>query len=252
MAGLSSRAGRPALAPISSPRSRGRGPIELECHMRVLLVEDDPMLSEGLMHALRGHGYAADHAADGAEAAAAARSQTYAVIVLDLGLPGGMGGLEVLQEIRNRGDTTPVIILTANGRQEDKVRGLDAGANDYVAKPFDLGELLARVRAQIRGHEGRPSDTLFSGKVRLDLTGRAVQRDERPVAVTAKEFRILVELMRRKGQFVTKTELEAALYDGEAGVESNTIEVTVYALRRKLGNDLILTARGLGYMAPAQ
>jgi DNA-binding response OmpR family regulator len=214
--------------------------------MRLLVAEDDSMLSAGLSRALQRSGYAVDLARNGEEAVAATQAQRYALILLDLGLPG-MDGITALRAIRGRRDTTPVIILTANDRPDQKVEGLDAGADDYVAKPFDLEELLARIRAQIRSHDRRASDALVAGDVRLDLAGRTVTRSGDAVAVTAKEFRVLAELMRRMGHFVSKDELETALYDGEAGVESNTIEVTVYGLRRKLGNDLILTARGLGY-----
>lgn len=219
--------------------------------MRLLVVEDDSMLSAGLSRALQRSGYTVDLARNGEEAVAAAQAQQYALILLDLGLPG-MDGLEVLRDIRGRRDATPIIILTASNRSDQKVEGLDGGADDYVAKPFDLEELLARIRAQIRGRDRRTSDSLVAGDVRLDLAGRSVFKDGAAIAVTAKEFKVLAELMRRVGQFVSKAELETALYDGEAGVESNTIEVAVYGLRRKLGNDLILTARGLGYTIAAR
>ena len=218
--------------------------------MRVLVVEDDAALSDGLQRALRRAGYTVDLATDGAGGSAAARAQSYGAILLDLGLPD-VGGMTVLRELRDRGDTTPVIILTANDKSGQKVAGLDGGADDYVSKPFDLAELLARVRAQIRSRDRRATDTLMAGDVRLDLAGRVATRAGAPVALTAKEFRVLAELMRLAGRFVSKSELEAVLYDGEAGAESNTIEVTIYALRRKLGGDLILTARGLGYMVEA-
>jgi len=215
--------------------------------MRVLVVEDDDVLSDGLRRALNRAGYSVDLAQDGVGGVAAARAQSYGAILLDLGLPD-VNGMTVLRELRDRGDTTPVIILTANDKSGQKVAGLDSGADDYVSKPFDLDELLARVRAQIRSRDRRASDILVAGDVRLDLAGRVATRDGAPVALTAKEFRVLAELMRRAGRFVSKSELEDGLYDGDAGVESNTIEVTIYALRRKLGGDLILTARGLGYM----
>ncbi|PZQ65080.1 MAG: DNA-binding response regulator [Phenylobacterium zucineum] len=218
--------------------------------MRLLVIEDDATLSDGLRRALHRAGYTVDLARDGEEGLAAASAQTYGAILLDLGLPQ-VSGMSVLRALRDRGDTTPVIILTANDKSGQKVAGLDGGADDYVSKPFDLDELLARIRAQIRGRDGRASDTLSVGDVRLDLAGRRVERAGAPAAVTAKEFRVLAELMRRPGRFVSKGELEDALYDGEEGVESNTIEVAVYGLRRKLGADLILTARGLGYMVGA-
>jgi len=215
--------------------------------VRLLVIEDDATLSDGLSRALHRAGYAVDLAGDAEAGLAAARAQSYGVILLDLGLPD-VGGMAVLRDLRGRGDTTPVIILTANDKSGQKVAGLDGGADDYVSKPFDLDELLARIRAQIRKREGRASDTLTAGDVQLDLVGRTVTQRGEPVPLTAKAFRVLAELMRRPGRFVSKAELEAALYDGDDGAESNTIEVAIYALRRRLGSELILTARGLGYM----
>jgi DNA-binding response OmpR family regulator len=217
--------------------------------MRLLIVEDDPMLGAGLKRALERAGYAADWATTGEEAIAAVTATPYALLLLDLGLPE-VGGLEALRVIRGRRDTLPVIIVTAMDRPEQKVAGLDAGADDYVVKPFDLDELLARVRAQIRRRDSRTSNLLTAHGVTLDLAARTAVREGRPVALTAKEFKVLALLMRRMGQFVSKTELETALYDGEAEFESNTIETAVYALRRKLGTELVLTARGLGYTVP--
>lgn len=217
--------------------------------MRLLIAEDDPMLGPGLKRALERAGYTVDLAASGDEAVAAARAQAYALAILDLGLPG-LHGIEVLREIRRRRDDTPVIILTARVRAAHKVEGLDAGADDYVVKPFDLEELLARIRAQIRRREQRTSDAISAHGVTIDLAARTVINKGEPAAVTAKEFKVLAALMRRQGRFVSKAELETALYDAAAEVESNTIETAVYALRRKLGADLILTARGLGYMVP--
>lgn len=219
--------------------------------MRVLVIEDDAILSDGLRRALQRDGYSVDVARDGEEGLAAARAQDYGVILLDLGLPD-LEGMAVLRDLRARGDKTPVIILTANDKLGQKVAGLDGGANDYVSKPFDLEELLARIRAQIRGRDGRVSDVLTAGEIQLDLAGRTATRAGAPVMLTAKEFRVLAALMRRPGSFVGKPELEAQMYDGEGGVESNTIEVTIYALRRKLGSEAILTARGLGYMIGSQ
>ena len=156
----------------------------------------------------------------------------------------------MLKAIRDRRDATPVIIVTASGRGDQKIEGLDAGADDYLVKPFDLDELLARIRAQIRRSEGRVSDVLTVQDVSLDLGARVLRKGDKVVGVTAKELRVLTVLMRRAGQFVSKDELENALYDDAAGVESNTIEVAVYALRKKLGASVIVTARGLGYMTP--
>lgn len=219
--------------------------------MRVLIAEDDPMLGAGLKRALERAGYTADWALSGEETVSAATAQDYAVMLLDLGLPG-LSGLEALRAIRRRRDTTPIIIVTAHDRPEQKVEGLDAGADDYVVKPFDLDELLARIRAQVRSREGRASDAVSVGEVTVDLGARTVTRAGAVVAVTAKEFKVLSVLMRRMGQFVSKGDLEAALYDDAAEVESNTIETAIYGLRRKLGQGLILTARGLGYTVPRQ
>ncbi len=219
--------------------------------MRLLIAEDDPMLGTGLRRALQRAGYTVDLAVTGDDAMAAARAQSYALILLDLGLPN-VGGIEALKAIRGRRDPTPVIIVTARDRPEQKVEGLDAGADDYVVKPFDLDELLARIRAQIRRGEKRTSDALSAHGVSIDLAARTVALGDRAVSVTAKEFKVLAALMRRMGQFVSKEELEDALYDDTAEVESNTIEVAVYGLRRKLGAGLIVTARGLGYTIPKQ
>jgi DNA-binding response OmpR family regulator len=217
--------------------------------MRLLIAEDDPMLGDGLRRALQRAGYTVDLAVTGEEAMAATRAQDYALILLDLGLPA-VGGLEALKALRGRRDATPVIIVTARDRPEQKVEGLDAGADDYVVKPFDLDELLARIRAQIRRGEQRTSDAVSAHGVSVDLAARTVTLNGEPVAVTAKEFKVLAALMRRMGQFVSKEELEGSLYDDTAEIESNTIEVAVYGLRRKLGSGLIVTARGLGYTIP--
>lgn len=219
--------------------------------MRLLLAEDDEMLGAGLKRTLQRVGYTVDWAMDGEEAIAAAKAQDYALILLDLGLPR-VDGMEALHAIRAQKDLTPIIILTARDRPEQKVGGLDGGADDYVVKPFDLEELLARIRAQIRHRERRASDVLATHGVQIDLAARTATLKDQPVALTAKEFKVLAVLMRRMGQFVSKDELEASLYDAAAEVESNTIEVAIYGLRRKLGAELIVTARGLGYMAPRQ
>jgi two-component system, OmpR family, response regulator len=215
--------------------------------MGVLLVEDDPQLGEGMRRALERVGYAVTWTRDGEGALAAARTQDYSCVLLDLRIPR-LSGVDVLKQLRARGDRTPVIVVTANERTNQKIQSLDAGADDYLVKPFDLEELLARVRAQIRRHDGRTSDVLAAGDVRLDLAGRTATQRDVPVALTAKEFRVLAHLMRRAGGFRSKEELESQLYDGDADVESNTIEVTIYALRRKLGAGFIVTGRGLGYM----
>jgi DNA-binding response OmpR family regulator len=215
--------------------------------MRLLIVEDDQMLGGSLHRALSQAGYAVDLMVTGDDGLIAALHGEYDTIVLDLGLPvlDGVGFLKALRAQRN---ATPVIVLTARDAREQKVAGLDAGADDYMVKPFDLDELLARIRAQIRRRDLRGSDVLSVGGLTLDLTARSVLKDGRAVALTAKEFKVLVELARRMGRFMSKAELENALYDDAANIESNTVEVAIYALRRKLGPGLIMTVRGLGYI----
>ena len=217
--------------------------------MRILLVEDDRFLGAAIKMALERAGYVVDWTSDGRAAVAGALSQEYAALVLDLCL-GGFDGGAALRALRAAHNSTPVLIVTAVDDQARKLRELDAGADDYLIKPFDLDELLARLRVHVRRRDGRASDVLQAGDVSLDLAARTASRDGQTVSLTAKEFRVLAALMRRTGAFVTKAELDAALYDDGTEVESNTIEVAVYALRRKLGPPFIITARGLGYMVP--
>jgi DNA-binding response OmpR family regulator len=213
----------------------------------LLIVEDYAPLGSALKRALDGSGYRADWVRHGEEAIAAASAQAYDVALLDLGLPD-ISGLEVLRALRARDGELAIIIITARDRTEQRIAGLDAGADDYLVKPIDVDELAARVRAQLRRRDGRSSDLLECGPVTLDLRARVVLQGGEPVTLTAKEFRVAAHLMRRAGRFVSKAELESMLYDHESYAESNTVEVAVYALRRKLGRDFILTARGLGYM----
>jgi DNA-binding response OmpR family regulator len=215
--------------------------------MRILLVEDDPALATGMKHGLEQAGYEVDWAAAGTAAVSAALTQEYCAILLDLSL-GGKCGMSALRDIRSARNQTPVLIITANDARSSKLEGLNAGADDYITKPFDLDEVLARIRVHVRRRDGRASNALQVGIVRLDLDAKVVRQDGQVVAVTAKEQRVLGELMRNAGRFVSKSELEAALYDDQAEIESNTIEVAIYGLRRKLGGDFIMTARGLGYM----
>jgi len=217
--------------------------------MRLLLVEDDKALGETLRLALQRAGYVVDWTGDARAAVAGALSQEYAAVLLDLSL-GGLDGGSALRALRAARNDTPVIIMTALDDRLRKLRELDAGADDYLVKPFDLDELLARLRVHVRRRDGRTSDVLQAGPVRLDLAARTASRDGEPVSLTAREFRVLAALMRRTGAFVSKSELDAALYDDAAEVESNTIEVAVCALRRKFGAPFIITARGLGYMVP--
>ena len=214
---------------------------------RLLLVEDDLPLGKGVKAALEDAGHAVDWVRKGEEALLAYRSEAYGVVLLDIGLPD-VSGLELLRGLRSENRLVPVIVITAQDRITQRIAGLDAGADDYLVKPLDIDELAARVRAQLRRRDGRGSDLLVAREVTLDLSGRTVRLRDQPVALTAKEFRIAALLMRRAGRFVSKAELEATLYDQDQYVESNTVEVAISALRRKLDKDFIVTARGLGYM----
>lgn len=217
--------------------------------MRLLLVEDDPDLGAAVVKGLELDGYRVDWVRRGDDLLASNPAESYELVLLDLGLPH-MSGLDALAALRSRQDMTPVIIITARDRPGQKVAGLDAGADDYLVKPLDLDEVLARIRAQIRRRDGRGSAMLVVGRLRLDLSGRAAWKDELPVTITAKEYKILALLMRRAGRYLSKNELEAHVYDDEVEISSNTIEVAISGLRRKFGSDAILTARGLGYMMP--
>ncbi|MBX3515367.1 MAG: response regulator transcription factor [Rhodospirillales bacterium] len=214
--------------------------------MRVLIVEDDPSLRRQLCDRLTAEGYAIDTAADGEEAAFQGETEPYDAIILDLGLPR-QDGLSVLRGWRESGLNTPVMILTARDHWHDKVLGIDAGADDYLAKPFHVEELLARLRALIRRAQGRTSAELRAGPVVLDTRTGTVTASGQPVELTAYELRVLSYLMHHVGEIVSRTELTEHVYAQDFDRDSNTIEVFVGRLRKKLGVDLIKTVRGLGY-----
>lgn len=214
--------------------------------MRLLVVEDDADLARQLTERLSAEGYAVDRAGDGEEGQFLGETEPYDAVVLDLGLPK-VDGLSVLRAWRAAGVATPVIILTARGTWSEKVQGIDAGADDYLAKPFNMEELLARVRALIRRAKGHASPEIACGPVVLDTRTGRVTVDGRPVDLTAHEHRVLSYLMHRKGQVVSRTELTEHIYAQDFDRDSNTIEVFVGRLRRKLGADVIRTVRGLGY-----
>ncbi|MEC4590940.1 MULTISPECIES: response regulator [Nitrospirillum] len=218
--------------------------------MRILLAEDDPALRRQLAEALTDAGYAVDMAADGEETAFLGESEPYDAVVLDLGLPV-RDGLSVLRAWRVAGITVPVLILTARGTWQEKVAGIDAGADDYLAKPFRMEELLARVRALIRRAGGLAAAELRCGPVALDTRTGRVTVDGRSIALTAHEFKVLSYLMHHPGKVVSRTELTEHVYAQDFDRDSNTIEVFVGRLRRKLGGDLIRTERGLGYRLEA-
>lgn len=214
--------------------------------MRVLVVEDEPNLLRQLKTALEGAGYAVDTAADGEDGHYLGSTESYDAVVLDLGLPE-IDGLTVLDRWRKAGKTMPVLVLTARDSWSDKVAGLDAGADDYLAKPFQTEELIARLRALIRRAAGQATSELTAGGVRLDSRSGRVTLDGEPVKLTAQEFKLLSYLMHHKGKVVSRTELIEHIYDQDFDRDSNTIEVFITRIRKKLGADLISTTRGLGY-----
>ncbi len=219
--------------------------------MRLLLVEDDRMLGAGLQAGLRQKGWAVDWVRDGNLADEALRGEPYDVVLLDLGLPG-KGGLEVLRALRGRGGSVPVLILTAQDAVSDRVTGLDAGADDYLVKPFDLDEVAARVRALHRRSGGRAEPRLEAGGLSMDPAAHEVTLDGAPVALSAREFALLQALLERPGRPLSRAQLEERLYGWGEEVESNAVEVHVHALRKKLGARWIRTLRGVGYMIPGR
>lgn len=217
--------------------------------MRILLVEDDAALSAALARALAQAAYAVDVAADGETARDAAKNDVYDLLILDIGLPK-VGGLELLREWRARGSRVPVLILTALDAVEDRVKGLDLGADDYLAKPFDLAELEARVRALIRRGHDTASASLQHGRLRLDAAGRRLYNGDQAIDLSVRELAVIELLMLREGQVVTKEHMVDHLYGWDEDVSSNAIEVYVHRLRKKLepaGVD-IRTVRGMGYL----
>jgi two-component system OmpR family response regulator len=214
--------------------------------MRILVVEDDTNLNRQIKDALTEGGYAVDVAFDGEEGHFLGDTEPYDAVVLDIGLPQ-MDGLSVLEEWRRAGKAMPVLLLTARDRWSDKVQGIDAGADDYVAKPFHMEELLARLRALVRRAAGHSSNEITAGPVRLDVKAGKVTVDGQAIKLTSHELRLLSYLMHHKGKVVSRTELTEHLYDQDFDRDSNTIEVFVGRLRKKLPEEVIHTVRGLGY-----
>lgn len=229
---------------------RGSGQVQQACainvSLRILVAEDEALLSQHLTKALSAAGYAVDCAADGERADFLAQTGPYDAVVLDLGLPK-LDGLALLARWRRAGIATPVLILTARGSWHEKVQGIDGGADDYVSKPFQMEEVLARIRALIRRSSGLASAELRCGAVALDARSASVSLDGSPVKLTGHEFRVLSYLMHRPGQVVSRAELTEHIYAQDFDRDSNTVEVFVARLRRKLGASLIETVRGLGY-----
>jgi two-component system, OmpR family, response regulator len=218
--------------------------------MRLLVVEDDHDLNRQMVRALEDAGYAVDRAFDGEEGHFLGETEPYDAVVLDVGLPK-IDGITILERWRSAGRVMPVLILTARDRWSDKVRGFDSGADDYVAKPFHMEEVLARLRALIRRTTGHATNELVCGPVRLDARAGRVVVDGNPVKLTSHEYRLLAYLMHHSGRVVSRTELVEHLYDQDFDRDSNTIEVFVGRLRRKLGVDVIQTVRGMGYILAA-
>ena len=217
--------------------------------MRLLLVEDDTMIGEVVLDLLRAEHYAVDWVKDGAMADTALQTQTYDLVILDLGLPK-KDGLEVLRTLRARKDRTPVLVATARDAVTQRIAGLDAGADDYVLKPYDLDELLARIRALLRRASGR-AEPLFEHKnISINPATREVAVDGTPVTLSAREWAVLEALIARPGVVLSRAQLEEKLYSWRDEVSSNAVEVYIHGLRKKLGSDLIQNVRGVGYMVP--
>ena len=219
--------------------------------VRILLVEDDSLLADGVRAGLAQAGFAVDLAIDGEEALLAAQSQSYDAVVLDLGLPR-VDGLSVLRRIREGNQPVPVLILTARDAIGDRVKGLDAGADDYLIKPFDLTELQARLRALLRRASHRADPVIRYGRVALDPAARSVTLDGQAVELSAREFATLQALLMNAGRVLSKAQIEDKLYGWGEEIESNAVEVYVHHLRRKLFPDLIRTVRGVGYLIPRE
>jgi len=215
--------------------------------MRLLLVEDDLSLGEGLRTGLQAEGYTVDWLHDGTSAVHALLSETFDLVVLDLGLPR-LSGIGVLQQLRKSGSHLPVLILTARDGTAERIAGLDAGADDYLVKPFDVEEFKARVRALLRRSQGRAQPLLEHAGIRLDPANQQVQYQDNEVVLTPMEYQLLHQLMVRPGKVVTRERLSRALYGWQDRVESNTLEVLIHNLRKKLCSELIRTVRGVGYV----
>ena len=219
--------------------------------MKILLVEDDRLLGDGIRAGLQQAGFAVDWAQDGRAAELALSGEAYDAVVLDLGLPR-LSGMEVLARTRAVRNPVPVLILTARDTVPDRIAGLDAGADDYLVKPFDLGELQARLRALIRRGQRQAEPLLAHGALRLDPAGRSVSWEGKPVELSAREYAVLHALLLNAGRVLSKTQLEEKLYGWGEEIESNAVEVFVHHLRRKLAPELIRTIRGVGYVMPRE
>jgi two-component system response regulator QseB len=219
--------------------------------MRLLLVEDDPMVGESIRDGLDHEGYTVDWVRDGKAAEVALGAEPYAAVLLDLGLPR-LDGLEVLRAARARRNDVPILVITARDAVADRIAGLDAGADDYLVKPFDLDELAARVRALLRRADGRAEPVVRHGAITLNPATREVRLRGRPVVLSGREFALLQALLARPGVVLSRAQLEERLYGWDEEVGSNAVEVHIHNLRRKLGADAIRNVRGVGYTIAAE
>jgi len=219
--------------------------------MRILVVEDDPLLGDGIQAGLAQAGFGVDWVKDGVAGEVALKTGSHAAVVLDLGLPR-LGGLDLLRRMRSGGDKTPVLVLTARDAIEDRIKGLDSGADDYVVKPFDLHELAARLRALIRRSAGQAAPLLHVGELELDPAARRVAFKGNPVELPAREYALLHALMLGAGRVLSREQLTERLYAWGEEVESNAIDVHIHHLRSKLSPGVIRTVRGVGYLMPRQ
>jgi DNA-binding response OmpR family regulator len=215
--------------------------------VRLLLVEDDPLLGNGIEVGLKQAGFAVDWAKDGREANLALATTEYELLVLDLGLPR-VGGMDVLGSLRRHGSDLPVLVLTARDTVEDRIAGLEAGADDYLIKPFDLAELVARIRALLRRAHGRSVTVIRYNDLSIEPERLTAMRGDEAIPLSARECAILIELLEHRGNAISRARLEESLYGWNEEIESNAVEVHIHNLRKKLGSDLIKTLRGVGYL----
>ncbi len=215
--------------------------------MRILLVEDDVMIGEALVAALGGEGMSVDWVRDGAEAEVALRDSAYSIALLDLGLPGAEG-LDLLKIARRQGVATPVLIITARDDLDNRVAGLDLGADDYLVKPFEMRELLARMRAQMRRRAGRATSRLVAGRTELDTETHELSHGNVVEVLPAREYALLHALIERPGRILSRAQIEERIYGWGEEVESNAVDVLIHSIRRKFGKDVILNVRGAGWM----
>ena len=215
--------------------------------MRILLIEDDPMIGRSLNRALTDFGISGDWVRDGLAAEQAIESGGYALVLLDLGLPG-KSGIELLRAMRARGDRTPLLIITARDEIDDRVRGLELGADDYLVKPFGLKELMARIRAILRRADGSAADTVANGEITLNLATREASYRGKSLPLPAREFALLYALLDRPGTILSRAQIEERLYARNEVIESNAVDVLIHYLRKKFGNDIIRNVRGVGWM----